>query len=55
MSGKTDKKVRQLYRRDFRHNLEKFEFEVRKMIRRPPKWFPTWLWQQLQRYFLNLD
>jgi len=69
MNGREAKKLRQLYRRGMkgeiekqaeqqaelmRERLKKFEEEVGSLLKPPPKWIPEFIWVSLQRIFLNI-
>jgi hypothetical protein len=58
MSGKQEKKIRQLYKRDFSHRMNEAigdVYEQIKKIHKPaPRYFPTKLWVRLGRIFLNI-
>lgn len=58
MSGRQDKKLRQLYRRDFAHRmndtLEDIQNQMTKIHRPAPRFFPKRLWRGLGRIFLNI-
>lgn len=59
MSGKTDKKIRQMYRRDFRKELDErvnaLVPQMKKVIKKPPRYFPKALWYKAAGIFLNLE
>jgi len=58
MSGKQEKKLRQLHRRDFKmkfSDLEKDIYKQLSQIHKPaPRLFPKKLWRALGRIFLNI-
>lgn len=58
MSGKTEKKIRRLYNRDFRNRMDQAiedVYDQLKKIHRPaPRYFPKKLWARLGRIFLNI-
>jgi hypothetical protein len=48
MSEKTEKKIRQLYRRDAHKEVEKIRNEILKQmnfLRPKPKWVPLFIWR----------
>lgn len=63
MSAKQDKKIRQIYRRDLREKMQKEAKErmdalipqLRKSVKKPPRFFPKLLWYKIATYFLNLE
>ena len=59
MSQKTDKKIRQIYRKDIKAEMKKRVDElipqVKKTIKKPPRYFPKSLWYKLAGIFLNLE
>ncbi|HEX9930477.1 MAG TPA: hypothetical protein VGB02_18210 [Pyrinomonadaceae bacterium] len=63
MSAKTEKKIRQLYKRELREKMQKVAKErmdalipqLRKSVKKPPRWFPKMLWYKLAVVFINLD
>jgi hypothetical protein len=59
MSGKSDKKIRQMYRRDFQSELnERVEAlvpKLKKVIKKPPRYFPVKLWYWIAVHFINLE
>ena len=69
MNAKQSKKLRQLYRRGLkgeiekqaeiqaelmRERLRKFEEDVGSLLKPAPKWIPEFIWVSLQRIFLNV-
>lgn len=58
MSGKTEKKLRQLARRKTNHELDTMLNSLQKQmdnIRKPaPAWIPNKVWKWLGRQFLNI-
>lgn len=58
MSGKQEKKLRQLHRRDFNKKMESITADLygqmKKLLKPCPKWFPKWLWYRLGKQFLNI-
>ncbi len=63
MSAKTEKKTRQIYRRELREKMHKEAKErmdalipqIRKAIKKPPRFFPKMLWYKIGTRFVNLD
>ncbi len=63
MSQKQDKKIRQYYRKDLvaemqkeaKKRVEKIIPQLRKMVKKPPRFFPKSLWYKIATYFINLD
>lgn len=58
MSQKTQKKIRQMYRRDTRDAVRQAaETQVNyfKQVLKPrPQWFPKWLWRKLLSIFVRV-
>lgn len=58
MSGRQEKKIRQLHRRDFNKKMAGVIADVQRelsMIHKPsPRLFPKWLWRRFGRIFLNI-
>jgi hypothetical protein len=58
MSGRQEKKLRRLHRKDFNKKMEDIISDVQKelsMIHKPaPRFFPKRLWRRLGRIFLNI-
>lgn len=58
MSGKTEKKIRQLQRKQVNHKLNELVDSVSEKMRHihkpAPKWIPKRLWRWLGRQFLNI-
>lgn len=58
MSGRQEKKLRQLHRRDFNKRMEGLvkdvEDQMRQIVRPAPRYFPKVLWRRLGRIFLNI-
>lgn len=63
MNQKQEKKTRQIYRRELREKMQKEAKErmdalipqMRKSIKKPPRFFPKLLWYKLATYFINLE
>lgn len=63
MSQKEDKKIRQIYRRDLKEKMQKEAKErmdalipqLRKAVKKPPRFFPKMLWYKIGTYFINLE
>ena len=63
MSQKQDKKIRQIYRKDLKAEMEKEAKErvdnlipqLRKTIKKPPRFFPKFLWYKIAPIFINLN
>ncbi len=63
MSQRQDKKTRQIYRRELRDKMQKEAKErmdalipqIRKAIKKPPRFFPKMLWYKIGTYFINFD
>lgn len=59
MSQKQDKKTRQYYRRDMKAEMKKRVDELipqlKKTVKKPPRFFPKALWYKLATYFINLE
>lgn len=63
MSQKQDKKIRQYYRKDLVAEMQKEAKErvdnlipqIRKTVKKPPRFFPKFLWNKIATLFINLD
>lgn len=55
MSGRQDKKLRQLHRKDFNEVIFSLEKRMRTLVKPPPRWCPLFLWKWAQSKFLNLE
>ncbi len=63
MSQRQDKKTRQIYRRELRDKMQKEAKErmdalipqIRKTVKKPPRWFPKMLWYKIATRFINLE
>ncbi len=59
MSQKTEKKIRKLYNKDFKHRMDEAIGDIYKqlgqLVKPAPRGFPKWLWRRLAGIFLNLD
>lgn len=65
MSGKQQKKIRQLYRKDLGKKvqeqkklvdskIEEFTKQLSIVLKPAPVWIPDFIWMSLQRLFLNI-
>ena len=63
MSQRQDKKIRQYYRKDIQEEMkreaksrmDKLIPQLRKTIKKPPRFFPKFLWNKIATLFINLD
>jgi len=59
MSQKQEKKIRQIYRREIKAEMNKRVDElipqVSKVLKHAPRYFPKRLWYKLAGIFLNLE
>ena len=53
MRGTVAKKIRQLYRRQYRAQLEGEVLYLNKILKSKPGRMPTWLWRWLGRIFFK--
>jgi hypothetical protein len=58
MSGKTAKKLRQMYRRDLGQQVQEQVKQATErlgdLLKPAPKWMPEFIWVSLQKLFLNI-
>ena len=54
MSHKQDKKIRQLYRRDFKLEELKFQERLAFLVKPKPRFVPWWLWMKIVKMVIKV-
>ena len=53
MRGTVAKKIRQLYRRDYRARIDAEQGFLRQVLKPKPRWMPRWFWILGSKIYFN--